>query len=1122
MVDGKTISLGLWDTAGQEDYDRLRPLSYPQTDVFLICFSLVSPPSYENVRTKWFPEISHHAPSTSIVLVGTKLDLREDPATIEKLRDRRMAPIQYSQGVAMCKDIGAVKYLECSALTQKGLKTVFDEAIRAVLMYHLQPDDQRRPSGSRHISVRSQDTNASGIAWSTISYGESLSQFPQPPASIPTTPNSSEFGSSSPSRSPRTAPQRKPLPVPGSSAPSTYSFPAASNASARSGHSDASGNHAPSSLRQPVSPYDWHDGASSIGMDATEERLLSTSFITSLLRENSDSRAKHRISYGSDAAMSGFSEMTYPPLASSYADDRSSPSRAAPQRLQGGRVPPSAFVAIRESPSGGSAASDHTLYTRDPNSVVRKASVSRALQGVVGVAPATPHSLPSNHAPPYGNTSPSITDAQPFLPRDEYANRTPRNARANHSFSRTRRDSMHSAKSAVPSFISRISSHRSVRRIMAWRKKPLPPVPLIPHIPIAAEAEHRRIENLKSLPDLANRADALQGFLEKGYHPHHSISSFNTAQKGEGLTSTFDDADTTLHDTYGSDPSQPKQQRPINVSSPWPKLQDSAARRPPPPPNRRRIFIILGVFLAVCLAAVGTAVGITVGRTKTMACEGGLVGAACNLNSTCVCTSPLSGQCDGLAQNIVDLIPAMNQLFSVNLTSNAAYNRIWLAQGAVPGSCASQSLLTDVAPALTSQNIAEWAQAALLWNLVESQDLKATTTLQKFIQSYTFNFASREVTQPSISFVAVGQPTAAQLSNVEPVARSALDRMYSFASASSTQHQTALENYWTTVLQQRLSDLSTFISAFSVSPILLPFDATLSQQPQSLDALLTPSTSAPFPPPLACYPGLTPDQMQQVNEIEGRVFGLPPVSPASRFDPDCYPDRPIYGVLDVLRLRLPFTDPRSGIARQAAVLKRAVSPRVILYSDLTLGSLPGPSNTTSLTLSQTDPRRYGTLGQFNHVVLRYLSSIPRLDVATALVSYVLSSASIQAIPPPATSILFDSLSMIPIMEVAVFGAISPSDISSAVSSFSTSSGALFFGSDQGTALRNWVLTGCGGAIAWAETSLSPLVVRDSDFSDEVFNQTWTAVSTALRNGVENIGVVNITDTFTVTNKFTPS
>ena len=52
MVDGKPISLGLWDTAGQEDYDRLRPLSYPQTDVFLVCFSIVSPPSFDNVLTK--------------------------------------------------------------------------------------------------------------------------------------------------------------------------------------------------------------------------------------------------------------------------------------------------------------------------------------------------------------------------------------------------------------------------------------------------------------------------------------------------------------------------------------------------------------------------------------------------------------------------------------------------------------------------------------------------------------------------------------------------------------------------------------------------------------------------------------------------------------------------------------------------------------------------------------------------------------------------------------------------------------------------------------------------------------------------------------------------------------
>lgn len=133
MVDERPVSLGLWDTAGQEDYDRLRPLSYPQTDVFLICFSLASPSSFENVHTKWYPEVSHHAPGVPIILVGTKLDLRDDRETLESLKEKKLSPITYTQGVQMSKEIKAVKYLECSALTQKGLKQVFDESIRAVL-----------------------------------------------------------------------------------------------------------------------------------------------------------------------------------------------------------------------------------------------------------------------------------------------------------------------------------------------------------------------------------------------------------------------------------------------------------------------------------------------------------------------------------------------------------------------------------------------------------------------------------------------------------------------------------------------------------------------------------------------------------------------------------------------------------------------------------------------------------------------------------------------------------------------------------------------------------------------------------------------------------------------------
>merc|ERR1712135_106975 len=133
VCDGVPVSLGLWDTAGQEDYDRLRPLSYPQTDVFLICFSVVSPSSFENVKEKWVPEITHHCQKTPFLLVGTQVDLRDDAGTIEKLSKNKQKPISQEAGEKLARELRAVKYVECSALTQKGLKNVFDEAILAAL-----------------------------------------------------------------------------------------------------------------------------------------------------------------------------------------------------------------------------------------------------------------------------------------------------------------------------------------------------------------------------------------------------------------------------------------------------------------------------------------------------------------------------------------------------------------------------------------------------------------------------------------------------------------------------------------------------------------------------------------------------------------------------------------------------------------------------------------------------------------------------------------------------------------------------------------------------------------------------------------------------------------------------
>ena len=123
MVDDKPINLGLWDTAGQEDYDRLRPLSYPQTDVFLLCFSIVSRASLENINKKWLPEIEHHSQNTPFILVGTKGDLRGDEDVSE---------IPRSDILKLSEELG-VKYFECSAITQRGLKDVFDEVIRTSL-----------------------------------------------------------------------------------------------------------------------------------------------------------------------------------------------------------------------------------------------------------------------------------------------------------------------------------------------------------------------------------------------------------------------------------------------------------------------------------------------------------------------------------------------------------------------------------------------------------------------------------------------------------------------------------------------------------------------------------------------------------------------------------------------------------------------------------------------------------------------------------------------------------------------------------------------------------------------------------------------------------------------------
>ena len=133
MYGNQTITLGLWDTAGQDDYDRLRPLSYPDTDVFILCYSVVNPSSFDNVRTKWYPEVKHYCPDVPIVIAGTKSDVRQDDELVRRLKDKMQEPVTTEKGAKLSEELGASAFVEVSAKTQQNLKNLFNECIRAVL-----------------------------------------------------------------------------------------------------------------------------------------------------------------------------------------------------------------------------------------------------------------------------------------------------------------------------------------------------------------------------------------------------------------------------------------------------------------------------------------------------------------------------------------------------------------------------------------------------------------------------------------------------------------------------------------------------------------------------------------------------------------------------------------------------------------------------------------------------------------------------------------------------------------------------------------------------------------------------------------------------------------------------
>ncbi|RLV95915.1 GTP-binding protein RHO3 [Spathaspora sp. JA1] len=152
FIDGQSVQLSLWDTAGQEEFDRLRSLSYSDTHCIMLCFSVDSPDSLENVQSKWVGEIADHCEGVKLVLVALKCDLRSNEdsddvhassgyntnpnnpyASNSNIYQQQKRLITYEEGLAVAKRVGALRYLECSAKKNRGVNEAFSEAARCAL-----------------------------------------------------------------------------------------------------------------------------------------------------------------------------------------------------------------------------------------------------------------------------------------------------------------------------------------------------------------------------------------------------------------------------------------------------------------------------------------------------------------------------------------------------------------------------------------------------------------------------------------------------------------------------------------------------------------------------------------------------------------------------------------------------------------------------------------------------------------------------------------------------------------------------------------------------------------------------------------------------------------------------
>ena len=174
-VDDKTFQIGLWDTSGATGWERLRPLSYPQTDIFLVCFAVNNRSSFKDLTRKdvdvgghkgWLGETHYHVPKAPFLLIGLKDDLRNNVSLFwSNITTERMNKIIYGymtheiitiipldvlgiieeylkedmdtskfvtdeEAELLCQSMGGYKYMTCSSLEMTGLDEIFEQVCR--------------------------------------------------------------------------------------------------------------------------------------------------------------------------------------------------------------------------------------------------------------------------------------------------------------------------------------------------------------------------------------------------------------------------------------------------------------------------------------------------------------------------------------------------------------------------------------------------------------------------------------------------------------------------------------------------------------------------------------------------------------------------------------------------------------------------------------------------------------------------------------------------------------------------------------------------------------------------------------------------------------------------------